>query len=218
MKIWNLNTSRWEDFRNQQGNDYYRYERANVLIDNKQTFIDLDGNDIYTGNQPTEETCLFDFCSNFIERLAVIGIKDKQTFVDLMGNDIYTRKPPTEKTCLFDSCGKFSEGFAWVKIGDKLTFIDLNGNDIYTHKKPTKETCLFDSCAYFIEGFANVQKDSKQFYIDTYGFYYSIDFDFSGFIEKDFKNIKPKLLKMQTSLFKNYPKCSLKRFVFEEII
>ena len=118
---------------------------------------------------------VFDWCGDFHDGFAVVGLNGKRNYIDHEGNYPFDT--------WFDWCRPFNEGFAQVRLNGKFNFIDRNGNYL--------SDTWFDSCRPFNEGFARVELNGKCNYIDHEGNYpFDTWFDWGGDFHEGFAEVK----------------------------
>lgn len=97
--------------------------------------------------------CLYDFCGNFSEDLAIVSKNKKWGFIDKRGK---VTIPLT-----FDKAEDFREGLASVKLNNKEGYINKRGRIVISP--------IFDFTNHFNNDFAYVKTSNEEGYIDKKG-------------------------------------------------
>ena len=120
---------------------------------------------------------VFDWCGDFFEGFAVVGLNDKYNYIDT-NNKLLSNK-------WFDDCQGFNEGFGGVGLGGKFNFIDKNCELLSPNQ-------WFDYCDFFSGGFAVVGLGEKFNFIDKNCEFLSKNqwFDFCDEFSKGFARVK----------------------------
>ena len=105
------------------------------------------------GEDPND---VFDYCDDFCEGFAAVGLNGKSNFINTHGELLWKGDK------WFDGWGNFCEGFAQVKLNRKWNFINTRGELLCNEG--------FDWCEEFDNGFAKVTRNLRKWnFINTRG-------------------------------------------------